>query len=131
MAEHTEQNRHRGNRDKALAALMVTRTVREASDLSGLGERTIYRYLADPTFQSEYRAARRSAVEHTIAAIQAAASDAVETLVRNLHCEQPAVEVRAAAILIDAAIRGVEIMDFGERLMRLEEIRNGNTQRMA
>ncbi len=118
----TEQNRHTGNREKALAALMVTRNVREASELSGLGERTLFRYLADPAFKTEYRAARRAAVEQTFTAMQAATSDAVETLIRNLHCEQPAVEVRAAAVILDTAIRGLELLDFADRLERLEEI---------
>ena len=41
------------NQRSALAALLATTSVREAAELAGLGERTIYRYLSDPAFKAE------------------------------------------------------------------------------
>lgn len=69
-----------------------------------------------------YRAARRQVVERAVSEMQSATNEAVETLKRNLHCEKPAVEVRAAQIIIEQAVKGVELVDLQERVERLEEL---------
>ena len=108
------------NKEKALSALLQTSSVKDAAKKCGLSEETLYRYLKEPEFNAEYRASRRLLVENSIARIQGLTGQALETLARNLHCENPSVEVRAAQILIDNAIRGVEITDILERLEALE-----------
>ena len=108
------------NKEKVLLALLETSSIREASQKSGIAEATIYRYLKDADFQKEYRTARRSLVETSISQIQKATAEAVETLQRNLHCENPAVEVRCAQIIIEASVKGVELIDVIERLEVLE-----------
>ena len=64
--------------------------------------------------------ARRHVVESAVSELQAAASDAVAALRRNLTCENPAGEIRAAQIVIEQAIKGVELVDLQERIERLE-----------
>ena len=59
-------------------------------------------------------------MENAITQIQQATSEDVETLKKNLHCENPAVEVRAAQIILDAATKGVELIDILERVEILE-----------
>jgi hypothetical protein len=59
-------------------------------------------------------------VERAVAELQAACGEAVETLKRNLTCENPAVEIRAAQIILEQGIKGVELMDLQERVERLE-----------
>ncbi len=109
------------NKEKALTALLNSPSIREASKQSGLSEETIYRFLKEKDFLSEYRNARRATVENAITQIQTATSEAVETLKKNLHCENPAVEIRAAQIILDNAIKGVELVDVMERLEILED----------
>lgn len=113
MPKHT-------NKEKVLNALLNTASISDAAKTCGLSEKTIYRYLEDESFQKEYRRARRSLVERSIGQIQTATGEAVETLKRNLYCENPSVEVRAAQIILDAANKGIELLDVIERLEVLE-----------
>jgi AcrR family transcriptional regulator len=108
------------NKEKALIALIDSASIREAAQKSGLSEETLYRYLKDKEFIAEYRQARRATVENAITQIQQATGEAVETLKKNLHCENPAAEIRAAQIILDNAIKGVELIDVIERLENLE-----------
>jgi transposase len=109
------------NQEKVLAALLETPSIREAAQKTGIGEATIYRYLQDKEFLGEYRAAKRSLVEGSITQLQQATVDAVETLKRNLRSESPSAEIRAAQIILDFAVKGVELTDILERLEVLED----------
>jgi hypothetical protein len=106
--------------EQAIAALLSTSTIGEAAKACSVNDATMWRWLQLPDFQAAYRAARRQVVERAITELQAAASEAVETLKRNLTCENPAVEIRAAQIVLEQAVRGVELIDLQERVERLE-----------
>ena len=108
------------NKDKALVALLGSNSIRDASKACGLSEVTIYRYLNDTDFRREYRDARRQSVENAIGQVQRLTWDAVGSLERNLHCEIPAVEVRTAQIILENAIKGIELIDILDRLEKLE-----------
>jgi AcrR family transcriptional regulator len=112
------------NKEKALLALLSTNTVKDAAAECGLSVESLYRYLKEPEFVAEYRAHRRNLMEATIGRIQQAADQAVHTLRRNMGCKNPGVEVRAASIVIDNALRGVELTDILERLEALENEHN-------
>ena len=115
----------RSNKDKALIALLGSNSIRDAAKACGLSEVTIYRYLNDQDFRREYREARRQSVENAIGQMQRLTADAADTLERNLHCENPAVEVRTAQIIMENAIKGTELIDI---LDRLETLENDNTK---
>jgi hypothetical protein len=89
------------NTEKALTALLKASSVRDAAIQSGLSEETIYRYLRDEDFKSEYEQAKRQVVESAVSALQQAANEAVETLRRNLTCDNPQAEIRAAQLILD------------------------------
>ena len=89
------------NTEKALAALLNASSVRDAATESGLSEETLYRYLRDEDFRSEYEQAKRQVVEAAISGLQQAAIEAVETLRRNLTCDNPQAEIRAAQLILD------------------------------
>jgi len=108
------------NKEKVLNALLNSPSIREASKASGLSEETIYRYLKDTEFKQEYAAARRQIFEQNIFKLQSLHDEAVETLQRNLNCENPSVEVRAAQIVIESNRKDFETFDILERLEQLE-----------
>ncbi len=108
------------NHEKAIAALISTTSITDAAKKCRLSEPTLYRYLQDEAFKREYRNARRNVVESAVGQIQSATSEAVSTLKRNMSCEHPSTEVRAAQIILDTAYKGVEMLDILERLERLE-----------
>lgn len=108
------------NKEKALAALLKCPTIKEAAIESGLSEETLYRYLREKDFLTDYREARRSIMETATTELQKSALEAVETLKRNQNCENPAVEIRAAKAILDLAFRGMETTDILERLEQIE-----------
>jgi hypothetical protein len=89
------------NTEKALAALLTSSSVKDAALASGLSEETLYRYLRDEKFSGEYETARRQVVESAVSGLQQAANEAVETLRRNLTCDNPQAEIRAAQLILD------------------------------
>jgi transposase len=117
------------NKEKALNALLNSPSIREASKQSGLSEETIYRYLKDAEFKAEYQAARRRIFEQNIFKLQSLHDEAVETLQRNLNCENPSVEVRAAQIVIESNRKDFETFDILERLETLENATETENQK--
>ncbi len=108
------------NREKIIAALLESATITAAAAKCDLNERTLRRYLDDAEFQKEYRSARRAVFEQNIVRLQSLHAGAVDTLERNLNCENPSVEVRAAQIIIEGNRKDFETLDILERLETLE-----------
>jgi hypothetical protein len=104
----------------AIAALLSEPTIEAAARKARVGERTLLRWMAEPEFKAQYRAARRSVVEGAIGRLQQAATQAVDSLTKNLTCGIPAVEVGAAKAVLDQAIKAVELVDLAERVEALE-----------
>ncbi len=89
------------NKEKALLALLECSSISEAAQKSELSEKTLRRYLEDKDFSDEYQSARRQIVESAVSGLQQAANEAVETLRRNLTCDNPQAEIRAAQLILD------------------------------
>ncbi len=117
------------NKEKVLNALLNSPSIREAAKASGLSEETIYRYLKETEFKTEYTAARRRIFEQNIFRLQSLHAAAVETLERNLNCENPSVEVRAAQIIIESNRKDFETFDILERLETLENVTEKENQK--
>lgn len=121
--------------EQAIAALLSASSIKAAASECGIAEVTLWRWLQIPDFQAAYRAARRQVVERAVSELQGACGEAVGTLKRNLTCENPAVEIRAAQIILEQGIKGVELMDLQERVERLEtllaEQEKGNGKKWA
>src|SRR5258706_15031080 len=104
-----------------LTVLLAQPTIAAAAKIAKIPETTARRWLRDPDFLRAYRAARRQAVEQSTAIIQAATTAAVGALLRNVRENAPAaLQVRAAAVILDHAARAVERVDLAERIERLE-----------
>jgi hypothetical protein len=108
------------NQENALNALLASASITEAAQKCGLSEKTLRRYLDDAEFQKEFRAARRMVFEQNIVRLQSLHTGAVDALERNLNCENPSVEVRAAQIIIEGNRKDFETLDILERLEVLE-----------
>jgi hypothetical protein len=106
--------------DKAILALLTEPTVEAAARSADVAPATIWRWSQQPDFKSRLRDARRAFVEGAIGRLQAAATEAVDTLRRNLTCGTPSVEVRAATAILDQAVKAVELFDLAERVEQLE-----------
>ncbi|HRQ73999.1 MAG TPA: hypothetical protein PLU35_13315 [Phycisphaerales bacterium] len=81
--------------EKAIAALINETTVARAARTSGIGLRTLHRWLVhDPAFRAAYRSARREAFGQAVALTQRYAPLAVTTLAQILS--DPTAPSRAA-----------------------------------
>src|SRR6266540_3697619 len=106
--------------DKAILALLTEPTVEAAARSIDSAPATLWRWSQQPEFKARLRDARRAVVEGAIGRLQQAATEAVDTLRRNLTCGTPSVEVKAAATILDQAIKAVELFDLAERVEHLE-----------
>ena len=107
--------------EKALAALIANPTLETAAQASKVSPRTLQRWIReDPLFQAEYREARRAALDAAIAALQTSATEAIETLRRNLSNRNAHAQIRAATTILDYAFKGSERFDLEHRIAELE-----------
>jgi hypothetical protein len=105
--------------------------MQQAAAKVGVSESTMLRWLADPTFQTRYRAARRRVVEQAVAQLQQGTTEAVETLRRNLTCTIPAAEIAAAKAVLDFSLKAIELTDLAERVEQLEQAAESAAEREA
>jgi hypothetical protein len=108
-------------KERAVAALLTHATVRQAAASIGISPRTLQRWLKEPSFVKEYRAARSRLVEHAIAQMQRSAPAAAVVLRKHMKAGKAADRIRAAAAVYDRAIGGEELTDLKERIEALEE----------
>ena len=111
--------------EKAIHALLSCVTVEAAAKKAGVSDRTLHRWLRDPGFRPAYLAARRQVMEQAVGTLQRASLGAVEALVRNLKCGVPTVEVSAARVILEAGLKGLEALEFEDRLAAVEESLSG------
>src|SRR5262245_59396765 len=106
--------------ERAIEALLTSATQKKAAEKAGIGERTLKRWLAEPAFAAAYRQARREVVEHAVGILQQLAGRAVATLGGLMGAEHgEGVRCRAAAIVLEQSLRGVEL---GDLLVRVEAL---------
>ncbi len=109
--------------EQAVAALLSETTVAAAAERPGVNEATLYRWLKQDDFKAAFRAARREVVEKAIAQLQQSSWAASATLLKLLASASDSVRLRAAMAILDQANKGVEQLDFEERLSALEKHR--------
>src|SRR5579864_6940649 len=119
----TKDNPMRSKRqDQFIVALLEHPTLDKAAAALGVSDVTLWRTLKKPEFAEAFRKARREAFSQSIARLQHASNAAVGTLLRVMtDREAPAASrVRAADVVLQTALRGMEIEDLEVRLDRLE-----------
>lgn len=108
-------------RPLAIAALLVSPSIAQAAEKAGIDEKTLDRWLKEQAFQRQYRAARRQAVEQSLAVLQGAMIHATGTLLNLLKSDQPAVQCRAALGIIHHGVGALSLLDLETRVAALEE----------
>lgn len=113
------------NRQEKLISLLLTeKTIDEACKKANVAAVSYWRWMQNENFLKHYRKARRGILENTVAKLQSVTHQAIETLERNLTCENPAAEIRAAQIILEQSIKGLETLDVENRLEMLETLVN-------
>lgn len=91
------------------------------SDLVGVTEQTLFRWLRLPTFQDEVRRLRRIVIENSTNDLLRLNKLAVSTLERLMTCGNFPTECRAAVSVLDKTHLSVEFWDYQQRLQAIEE----------
>jgi transposase-like protein len=109
-------------KEEAIAALLTQRNVEEAARAVGIDTKTLLRWMKEPAFDAEYRAARRAAFGQSVARLQQASSAAVSTLLKVMvDPGSPAsTKVRAADSVLAHTAKAIEIDDIEARVSELE-----------
>ena len=110
--------------EQAILALLEQPTLEKAAGALKVSEVTLWRWMQKPEFQAAYRQARRDAFSRSVARLQHASQAAVGTLLRVMtdRDAQASSRVRAADIVLQTALRGMEMEDLEARLDRLERL---------
>lgn len=106
--------------EKLIVLLLTEKTIDEACKKAGVNATTYWRWMQDQNFLRAYRYTRRGILENTVAKLQSVTHQAIETLERNLNCENPGAEIRSAQIILEQSIKGLETLDVENRIETLE-----------
>jgi hypothetical protein len=108
--------------DKLLRALACGATVESAAREAGVSARTVYRRLEDPAFCRRLQEMRADIVVRTAAALTAASTEAIRTLVELLKPANPAnIRLGASRAVIESGMRLREIAELEARIAALEQ----------
>lgn len=107
---------------RAIAAMLSAGTVSEACKIADVPRRTLYRWMENPTFAQALKAAEAETIKGASRRLSWVANKAaarVECLMDD-STAPPSVQLRAAQIALESAIRWREATDIEERLAALE-----------
>lgn len=107
---------------KALQALIENRTIQQAAQAAGIGERTIYKYLDDPQFRAALAEAEGDLIDQATRQLLQLQDPAIKvmTWAMNHADNPPSVRLRAAQAVLDYLLKLRELRNLEERLTNLE-----------
>lgn len=108
--------------DRAVVALLESRTLDQALEKIGVSKTTLFRWFADPQFLDLYRRARGRLVTATIGRLQtlgAKACSALESVLDDADAA-PQTKVSAARSVLEMIFRSHEIDNLEHRIEALE-----------
>ena len=125
-ARHTLARSH-AREEALLAGLLAGKSVTDAAADAGVSRRTAYRMRDRDSFQAKYREAKNELLGGAIAALHNHALNLIETLaaIASDQKARGSDRVLAGRHGLDLLLRGVETLDFEERLRRLEQVAAG------
>lgn len=111
------------NQQQCVLALLSEPSIAAAAKKAQVGERTLHRWLRQPVFGREYRAARREAFAQAIGLTQRSSAVAVAMLLRIMHDPKAtsSARVTAATNILKFARESIELDDLAERITVLEQ----------
>lgn len=107
---------------RAIAALLSTKSVAEAAQQIKVTERTLFRWLTEPEFKRQLALAERELVSTATRRLLQYSDAAISVIVSIMADEaKPAsVRLRAAMAVMDYSLKLREILDLEERIAELE-----------
>jgi len=116
IVEPVLSRRHEG----VIVALLSNPTIKDAATAANVSESTVWRLMQREDFQKKYKEAQDTALNGALGSLQGAATEAIDSLRKNLHCGTPAAEVGAAKAILDFTFKVREQFDLENRIKQLE-----------
>jgi hypothetical protein len=110
------------SQDRMIVALLEHSTQEKAAAALGISTVTLWRTMQKPEFIKAYREARRKAFSQSVARLQQASNAAVGTLLRVMTdpAAPAASRVRAADVVLQTAVRGMQIEEIEARVAEFD-----------
>lgn len=115
-------NGRRKGEDAFLVALAAGATVRDAATKAQISERQAYRRVQEPGFRRQVSKLRAELIDSAAGKLADGASEAAGCLRSLLLTEAPSVRLGAARALLEMAFRSRELLEYEERLQKVEEL---------
>jgi hypothetical protein len=128
MKAHGKESNLTLMQEKAIAALLISPTITAAAERCGVSGRTLRTWLKRPYFAAAYEDARARVVPAALNHLQVALGDALTALARDTRSEVFAERQAASALILEAALKGIELGDVLARLRVIEAERDKNAQ---
>ena len=111
---------------KTIEALLVCKSIEATAKKANIAKSTLYRWLKNETFKSEFSKAKFRLLSNAITTLQRVSTKAVNVLIEVMeNKENPAsTRVNSARIVLEQAIKGSELEDLEKRIAVLEAIEN-------
>jgi DNA-binding NarL/FixJ family response regulator len=119
LAVNEEKNLVRGEA-ALIVALACGDSVKEAAEKAGVGERTVYRRLADQDFMAKVHKARNMMISQAVGKLSLNCAKAAETLEELLKSDNPRIRLQAAKAILDHSIKLSDNWIIELRLSHLE-----------
>lgn len=120
-------------RTKAIAALLTSYTYTEAAQSLNVCKETISKWMADPGFVADLKAAADATLSHAIHGMKGLVGAAMATLARDLSHESSTVRQGAADKILTHAAKFLDLMDqadeFREMRARFDALQAGTQPR--
>ena len=111
-----------------LLALACGATVEKAAEKAQVSVRTVYRRIAEPSFQQQLHRIRADMVHRAASMLTAAAMEAIKTLMDLQSAATPAaVRLGAARAILDLGTKLRESSELEDRVAELEQQLESNT----
>ena len=105
----------------ALPYLVAGRTITEGAELADIGRTTLYRWLNDPEFRSEFERLRNEAAELAYVELKGLMFKAALVLGGAMEDSNPFVRLRAAQIALSTSLKANELKEIEKRLDLMED----------
>jgi hypothetical protein len=107
--------------ERLLLAQLSAPTVEAAAEQVGVSLSTAYRCRRQPRFRRRLERLRRGVFDQGLTTVQGLVGEAVSAVRRNLTCGVPAVEVSAAARVVDIGFKFADLADLSKRMEEIEQ----------
>lgn len=112
--------------ERIISALIQSRTIKQASELAGISESTIYRRLQDLDFRNRLNASRTVLIDYATTRLQSELAGAIDVIIEIMKAPDnpPQVRLNAGDSIIRNCLKITEQCNIIDRVERLEAVFN-------